>query len=165
MKKNLVIGLIALSLAYISPSHAAGKVGVVDLQAVVNNSAYSQRLRDEITKELTPIGEELRSLSAKVAQMRQKLNKDGLTMGKAQRQKLEKEIRTKIFEAKIRESAFKEESQYREKEALDMVSKKALQAIETIAKEEGYDLILHNEVVLFAVEAIDVTDQVSKALK
>jgi Skp family chaperone for outer membrane proteins len=86
-------------------------------------------------------------------------------MGKSQRKKLEKEIRTKIFEAKVREGSFKEESQYREKEALDKVSKKALQAIAKIAKAESYDLIVHNEAVLYAVEAIDLTEQVAKELK
>lgn len=165
MKKLMAAALIAVLSTLSVPAYAQGKVGIVNLQAVVNQSAYSQRLRQEITNELTPISEELRSMSAQVGALRQKLNKDGLTMGKAQRSKLEKEIRNKIFEAKIREASFKEETQYREKEALEMVSKKALEAIEKIAKAEGYDLILHNEAVLYGVEAIDLTDQVSKALK
>ncbi len=165
MKKLLAIGLLTTLVSLANPAAAQGKIGVVNLQAVVNDSAYSQRLRDEVTSELTPMGEELRSLSTKVGQLRQKLQQDGLTMSKPQRHKLEKQIRTKIFEAKIREASFKEERDYREKEALDRVSKKALAAIEKIAKAEGYDLIVHNEAVLFAVEAVDLTDQVSKALK
>jgi outer membrane protein len=165
MKKLLAIASFGVLTCIAAPAFSAEKIGVVNLQQVVSKSAYSQRLRSEIEAELTPVLAELRTLSAQVTQMRQKLEKDGLTMGKSQRKKLEKEIRTKIFEAKVREGSFKEESQYREKEALDKVSKTALQAIAKIAKAESYDLIVHNEAVLYAVEAIDLTEQVAKELK
>ena len=45
------------------------------------------------------------------------------------------------------------------------MTQKAVKEIENIARAEGYDLILRSDVVLYAVEAVDLTDQVSKALK
>lgn len=165
MKKLLAISLLSLSALAANSAYAQNKVGVVNLQSVVNTSAYSQRLRDEVTTELTRLSEELRALQGQVAQLRQKLSKDGLTMSRSQRQKLEKDIRSKIIELKLREANFNEERQFREREAIELVGKKAQAEIDKIAKAEGYDLVIHNEAVLFATEAIDITDQVSKALK
>lgn len=165
MKKSLIYGAFAVLMSTATMVSAAGKVGYVNLQQVVDKSAYSQRLRDKITQDLTPVGQEVQALGTQIGALRQKLAKDGLTMKQSQRQQIEREIRSKMLEAKLREASFKEESQMREQEALSQVTDKALSEIEKIAKAEGYDLIVHNEAVLYAVEAVDLTDQVAKALK
>lgn len=165
MKKlQLLIALVALSFAAL-PALAETKVGFVDLQKVVTNSAYSERLRTELQKELKPMQSQLESLTVQAGQLRKKLAQNGAAMNKQQKYKLQKQIRSKLFEAKIRETSFKEEAQYREKEALDKVGKRAMEELAKIAKQEGYTLVVHKEAVMYSLDAVDLTDKLTKALK
>lgn len=164
MKKLLILASVLLSTASFSAS-ANDKVGFVDLQRVVTNSAYSERLRKEMKKDLQPLANQMNTMTKAVNKMRQKLTKDGKTMSLAQRSKLQKEMRTKIYEAKIREASYKEEAQYREKEALDKVAKRAMQELEKIAKAGGYTLVVHKEAVMYATDAADLTNELTQALK
>lgn len=164
--KKLTILITFLLLSSLSlPALAQQKIGYVDLQRVVSNSAYSERLRKELQKDLKPMQNQLETLTVQIAQLRQKLAKDAATMNQKQQYQLQKQIRNKVYEAKIREASFKEEAQYREQEALDKVGKRALKELEKIAKQEGYALIVHKEAVMYAVEAVDVTNQLTKALR
>ncbi|MGM0562742.1 MAG: OmpH family outer membrane protein [Pseudomonadota bacterium] len=164
MKKLLISGILACMALVVSPAWAESKVGYVDLQQVVDQSAYSQRLREKIKEEMMPTGQEIQALSAQVQQLTNKLRQDGMTMQKSDRQKLERNIRSKSMEAKLRQENFREETKMREQEALSQVSQRAIEEVEKIAQGEGYNLVVHSDAVIYATEAIDLTDQVAKAM-
>lgn len=164
MKKLVISGILACMACVVSPAWAESKVGYVDLQQVVDQSAYSQRLREKIKEEMMPMGQEIQALSAQVQQLSNKLRQDGMTMQKSDRQKLERNIRSKSMEAKLRQENFREETKMREQEALSQVSQRAIEEVEKIARSEGYNLVVHSDAVIYATEAIDLTDQVAKAM-
>ena len=164
MKRLLISGLLLCFLSVANTAWAE-KVGYVNLQQVVDESEFSQRLREKIKQELTPVGQEIQALRGQVQQLTNKLRQDGMTMQKSERQKLERQIRSKTLEAKLRQENFREETKLREKEALSQVSQRAIEEVEKIAKSDGYDIIVHSDAVIFAVEAVDLTSQVATALK
>ena len=165
MKKLLVTGLAALLTSISVPAFAEGKVGIVDVQSVLQKSAYSKRLQETAKTELATLYENLSSLNSQAQALNNKLNTQGNTMSREQLRKLQKQARAKLLELKVQEEVYKEEVSFKEKETSGLVTQKAIKEIESIARAEGYDLILQSGVVLYAVEAVDLTDQVSKALK
>lgn len=165
MKKILAIGLAAVLTSISVPAFAEGKVGIVDVQSVLQQSAYSKRLQATAKTELASLYENLSSLSAQAQALDNKLKTQGNTMSREQLRKLQKQARAKLLELKVQEEVYKEEVSFKEKETSGLVTQKAVKEIENIARAEGYDLILSSGVVLYAVEAVDLTEQVSKALK
>ena len=165
MKKVLAIGLATIITSISAPAFAEGKVGIVDVQSVLQKSAYSKRLQETAKTELGSLYENLSSLSAQAQALDNKLKTQGNTMSREQLRKLQKQARAKLLELKVQEEVYKEEVSFKEKETSSLVTQKAVKEIENIARAEGYDLILRSDIVLYAVEAVDLTDQVSKALK
>ena len=72
-------------------------------------------------------------------------------------QKLRRDLRVKQEDAQV------ELNQLRDKKMGPIL--KELEAVVTkFAQEKGYDIILPNQAVLFAVDSVDITDEVTKAL-
>lgn len=165
MNKLLAIALATVLTSVSAPAFAEGKVGIVDVQRVLQKSAYSKRLQESAKTELGALYENLSSLSAQVQALDGKLKTQGNTMSREQLRKLQKQARAKLLELKVQEEVYKEEVNFKEKETSGLVTQKAVKEIENIARAEGYDLIISSGVVLYAVEAVDLTDQVSQALK
>lgn len=165
MNKFWTMALVSILSSVTVSAMAESKVGVVDVQSVLQKSAYSKRLQATAKTELGVLYENLTSLSTQAQALDNKLKTQGNTMSREQLRKLQKQARAKLLELKVQEEVYKEEVNFKEKETSALVTQKAAKEIENIARAEGYDLILRSDVILYAVEAVDLTSQVAKALK
>jgi len=164
MKKNIVLLGFMLSVMF-STQALAQNIAYVDLQRVIDKSGYAERVKADIKKEVESLSNEISSMRQGVTQLQQKAQKDALTMTQSQRENLEKELRRKAYELRLKEQIVQEELQIEDKRAILKIQKKALAELNKIAKEGGYDLVLGRDNVLYATEAIDITDQLINALK
>ena len=143
-------------------THAQGKIGVVQLERIVRDSAPAMRAQKKLEAEFARREGELRKVSEQLKRMQDELEKDGVTMSETQRRNKEREFgeQSRDFQRKQRE--YQEDVNVRRNEELAQVIEQANRIIRQIAESEKYDIIFQE--AAYANPRIDITDKVIKAL-
>jgi len=98
--------------------------------------------------------------------MEDKLQKDGAIMSDSERKKLEREYINKKRELKRSQDEFREDFNFRRNEEFAKIQKNIVESIQTVAKENNYDIVLSNEgTVIYASPKADMSSLVIEYLK
>ena len=163
MRQTLVRAISIAALAVpAAPALAEGKIGFVNTERIMRDSAPAQRAQKKIEGEFTKRDQELSRVADQLKQLQQDLEKNAVTMSEAQRRTKERELGEldRDFQRKRRE--FQEDLNQRRNEELAQVLEQANRAIRAIAEQEKYDIIFQDAV--YANPRIDITERVIKAL-
>lgn len=120
--------------------------------------------KKRLEKEFAGRDKKLVSGQKAVKQKEEKLAKDGAIMSESERVKLERETISARRELKREQDEFRDDLNFRRNEEFSKIQKDIVQAIQKIAKDQKFDLIL-GEGVIFASPKVDITDDVIKQLK
>jgi len=156
----LTIAAFALPAA---PAAAEGKIGFVNTERIMRESAPAQRAQKKIEGEFMKRDQELTRLAEQLKRLQEDVEKNAVTMSEAQRRVKERELGDldRDFQRKRRE--FQEDLNQRRNEELAQVLEQANRAIRAIAEQEKYDIIFQDAV--YANPRIDLTERVIKALE
>lgn len=161
----IAIALILLSNAFLTAAHAEDyKIGAVNAVRILEQSPQAEKLRAQIEKEFAPKDRELVASQKKLKEMEDRLNTDAAIMSEAERQKLQKDVINLRRDLKRSQDEFREDLTFRRNEELNKIQKEIIQAIQTVAKQNNYDLVL-SDGVIFAGTKVDMTDLVLEFLK
>jgi outer membrane protein len=157
-KKILFLLLISLAL----PA-AAQKIGFVNTQRVLNQSAPAVRANKRLEAEFQKRDQELARVADQLKRMQDDLERNAVTMGENQRRSKEREFGelNRDFQRKQRE--FREDLNQRRNEETRQVVEQADRIIRQIAEQEKFDIIFQD--AAFVAPRIDITDKVIKALE
>ena len=164
MRQTLVqafsIAVLALPAA---PAVAEGKIGFVNTERIMRESAPAQRAQKKIEGEFMKRDQELTRIAEQLKRMQEDVEKNAVTMTEAQRRVKERELgdMDRDFQRKRRE--FQEDLNQRRNEELAQVLEQANRAIRALAEQEKFDIIFQDAV--YANPRIDLTEKVIKALK
>lgn len=162
MHKLLIAAALALPLSLAQAADV--KIGYVSIAKILNGSpqaeAASKRLEQEFAPRKKGLDEALKSLR----KQEEKLAKDGAVMSDSQRRNLENDVRNQARELKRTSDEFREDFNLRRNEELGKFQKQVLDVINSVAKEEGFDLVINDQATLYASPQVDVTDKVLKRL-
>jgi outer membrane protein len=162
--RNLIAaGFLACLMA--SPLHAQGvdlKIGFVNQERILRDSAPAKRSKDRLDKEFATRKTELDRMQKQGRDLEATMQKEGVTMPEAERTAKERQLNqlTRDFQRMQRE--YREDLTLRQNEELASLQERANKAISEIAEKEKFDLIVQEAV--FASARIDITDKVIKAL-
>jgi outer membrane protein len=159
--KNILLAAALVALA--APAAAQGKIGFVNTQRVLSESAPATRAQKKLEAEFQKRDRELAGLAADLKRMQQDLDKNAMTMSDTERRTKEREFGelNRDFQRKQRE--FREDLNLRRNDELAQVIEQANRVIRQIAEQEKYDIIFQD--AAFASPRIDITDKVIKALE
>jgi outer membrane protein len=163
MRQTLLQGLsIAVLAMPVAPALAQGKIGFVNTEKIMRDSAPAQRAQKKIEGEFTKRDQELTRIADQLKRMQEDLEKNTMTMSEGQRRTKERELADldRDFQRKRRE--FQEDLNPRRNEELAQVLEQANRAIRALAEQEKYDIIFQDAV--YANPRIDLTDRVIKTL-
>lgn len=162
---RLVISLLVLAAGALPVlAHAADlKVGYVNIEKVLESAPQADSARAAIEKEFAPRDRELVRFQKDLRDMAERLEKDGAIMSDSERTELAQEIRNKKRDLKRLTDAFREDLNIRRNQELGKLQRQVLEAIQTLAKQEGYDLVVRD--VLYYSERLDITNQVIDRLE
>jgi outer membrane protein len=163
MTKRVALLLMGLSMAATATMAADLKIGFVNVPKLLEKAPQAEKAKKELEREFSPRDKRLVAEQKEIKQLEEKLAKDGAVMSDGERQKLEKEVLNRKREGKRLQDEFREDFNIRRNEELGKLQREVFEAIQALAKEEGFDLLLTDGVV-FASEQIDVTEKVSKKL-
>ncbi|MEJ6564055.1 MAG: OmpH family outer membrane protein [Burkholderiales bacterium] len=138
------------------------KIGFVNTDRVFKEAAPAIRSQKKLQAEFAPRDEEIKSVDAQAKVVKEKLEKNGLTMAESEKRKLESELARLSREIQRLQREFREELNLRKQEELKVILRIANEKIDKIAIEEKYDLILQEAV--YRSSRVDITDKVIKAL-
>ncbi|HAZ42432.1 MAG TPA: hypothetical protein DCY52_09205 [Methylococcaceae bacterium] len=162
MSKKVLALLSGLVLAS-SVSAADLKVGVVDLRKLIDQSSQSQKSQADLKKEFQPKETKLVNEQKELKKLEEKLEKDAAVMSDADKRKTEKELIDRGREFKRQMDEMRQDYGLRANQEMAKIQKVIQEAIQTVAKDQNFDLILVDGVA-FAKDGLNITDQVEKLL-
>ena len=154
---------ILLALCFAGLSQAADfRVGVVDTERILRESAPALKAEKRIEKEFSGRDQEIKKMMKQIRDLQSTLEKDGAKLSDADHRNKERELSALNVNLQRMQREFREDLNLRKNEELAIVLELANKAIQTIAENEKYDLILQEAV--YRNPKIDVTDKVIKFL-
>lgn len=161
MKKTL-LGLMMLSLTGFSAMSWADamKIGVVDLQKIVQNSAQIQGIQTKLEQKFRPRRDTLIATEKDLRAKMEAFKRDSVVMNANARKDKEREIVAMQQKFERDGQQYQQELSTAHNEAMEDFYTKVRAAIAVVAKKDQYSLILQKDAAPFAVEALDVTKQV-----
>ncbi|OGV47229.1 MAG: hypothetical protein A3F46_03015, partial [Legionellales bacterium RIFCSPHIGHO2_12_FULL_42_9] len=138
------------------------KVGVVDLQKIMQTSAQMKVIQQQLEKDFKPRRDKLVAMEANLKQDMEKFKRDSTVMSDAQKKELEKKIITaqQLFERQGQQ--YQQELSTAHNEAMEGLYTKIRSAIKKVAEAQKYDIILQKDAAPFSVDSLDVTPEVIK---
>ena len=162
------LGLLAFALSSLMLATGAVaedyKIGVVDLLRILEQVPQAEQARKKIEKEFTARESELSGMQKKLVGMEDKLAKDRDTLSEAKLRDLEREIISLRREIKRMQDEYREDLSYRRNEELGKLQKLIKETIQSLAKEQEYDMVL-GEGLVYVSSKVDLTDQVIEKLR
>ncbi|NOQ64261.1 MAG: OmpH family outer membrane protein [Methyloprofundus sp.] len=139
------------------------RIGVVNIPLLMQNAPQAADAKKRLEREFAPKDRQLVSQQKAIKQLEERLSRDGLTMTDSSKRSLERDIISKRREAQRAQQEFKEDFSLRRNEELGKMQNRIIEAVKSLAREGGYDLLL-TEGVIHASPAVDVTSQVQSRL-
>ncbi|GAB6047903.1 OmpH family outer membrane protein [Methyloparacoccus murrellii] len=162
MSKKFLAGFCGLMLCG-NLAAAELKVGVVDLRKLVDQSAQSQKSQADLKKEFQPRENKLVNEQKELKKLEEKLEKDIATMSEAEKRKMEKDLIDRGREFKRAMDEMRQDYGLRANQEMAKIQKVVQEAIQSVAKEQSFDLILVDGVA-YAKETLNITGEVEKKL-
>ena len=135
------------------------KIGVVNLQRVLETSNPGKAAQAEIKKQKEKMETDLKQKGAEIEQIRQRLERESMVMNKEAREEKEREARIKLNDFKSLQKRYRTELQTLEKRLVNQLQNELLAIVEELGKKEGYLLVISNIGVLYSPKTIDITDK------
>jgi outer membrane protein len=165
ISKFLVIcGIVLFNLFSAAVQAEDYRIGAVNAVRILEQSPQAEKLRSQIEKEFSPRDRELVAAQKKLKEMEDRLERDSAIMSETERKDLEREIINMRRDIKRDQDEFREDLSFRRNEELTKIQKEIVQAIQTVAKQNNYDIVL-SEGVIFASTKVDITDLVIDYLR
>ena len=96
--------------------------------------------------------------------MEGRLAKEEATMSDIERRRLKKELNNSKRDLERDQEEFRDDLNFRHNEEFGKIQKQIVKAIEAVAREGDYDVVV-GEGVVFASKRVDITDKVVERLK
>ena len=161
------IGALLLALALLpslSSAQTPGKIGYVDLKRLIDNAPQMIESRGKLEREFAPRDSALKGDEKHLADLRQRYERDGAIMAKADADALKREIDTLDRSVKRTREDLRNELNTRAAAERDRIWQQLNDMVIEYARAQGYDLIVPSPVV-YVNPRIDITDAVLERLR
>ena len=153
----------AATLASTGAFAADLKIGYVNAVKVIEEAPQGEAALKKLEAEFSPRDKKIIEMQNRIKQLEQELEKSALVLKEADRRAKEHEVVVLKRDVRRLSQEFREDYNLRRNEELASLQKVVYKAIVELAKQENFDLILH-EGVIYAGTKIDITEKVLKKL-
>jgi outer membrane protein len=163
VKRSVIILLAAALTGVASLASAQGKIGVVNPDALVQNSPQWVEANTKLQNEFGPRQREIQGLEQSLKALDERYRRDGATMTELQRSQAERELTEGSRSLRSKSEAAEEDFNLRKEEVLQQLQRVVRDEIAAYAKANGYDLILVSGVG-YAATTYDITKPLLEAM-
>lgn len=166
MKQAWVIGLVGLIVALAIAPAAWGqtKVGYVDVDRVTRKAKAVNKAMDNVQSDIETLQRQIDEKRQQIKELESDVQRSEGVVASSEIEKKRKEIAR--LRNELDDLAYRAERKARELDAtvFEPLMKRILFAIQDVAKENKYDIVLRGEAVLYGTSAVDITDAVIRKL-
>ncbi|MEO8599902.1 MAG: OmpH family outer membrane protein [bacterium] len=157
-----IVAAILLCLAVNVHAQEPSKIGLINSQRVMRESAPAKAAEAKIEQEFSKRQKELLNSSSRIKTLAEKLDKDSAVISESDRIKRQRELSDMDQDFQRKQRAFSEDLNLRRNEEIALVVERANKAIKQVAESEKYDIIFQD--AAYFNPRIDVTEKVLKIL-
>lgn len=140
---------------------AAGKIGIVSIQAAILNTNEGQRDFTQLQTKFTPKRNELEALNNEVENLKKQLSTTGDKMNEDARNNLVKQIDSKQKTLQRNYEDANNDLQMQQNEIANRIGQKMMEVLDSYAKKNGFTVVLdvsgQASPVVWAANSIDLT--------
>jgi len=140
------------------------KIGVIDLQKILETSSSGKSIQAELKKQKEQMESDLKQRGAEIEKISKRLERESMVMSKEMRDEKEREQRIKINDFKSLQKKYRSDLQKLEVEMMNQLQQDIKELVDGIGKKEGYLLIINKYSVLYSPGSIDITEDLIKKL-
>jgi outer membrane protein len=165
-RKTITLLWAAIAVWVSAPAQAEEqlRIGYVNVVKVIEQAPQGDSVLKKLEAEFGPRDKQIRALRERVKKIEEDLEKNALTQKETERAEKERELVDLRRNLKRDSQEFREDYNVRRNEELGALQKIVYQAIVQIAREEKYDLVLH-EGAVYAGERVDITEKILGRLR
>lgn len=154
--------MMLLGLSQAVSANDAAKVGVVDLQKIMQTSSQMKTIQQKLEKEFKPRRDKLVAMEQNIKNDMEKFKRDSAVMNDTQKKEAERKIiaAKQLFERQGQQ--YQQELSTAHNEAMEDLYAKIRTSIQAVAQKGHYDLILQKDAAPFSSTKLDITADVIK---
>lgn len=141
------------------------KVGVVDLQRIMQTAPQMKLIQDKLEKDFRPRRDKLVAMEESLKKDMQHFKRDSTVMSQAEKKNLEHKIVTTQQTFERQGQQYQQELSTAHNEAMEDLYNRIRKAISKVAEKDKYDVILQKDAAPFSASNLDVTDSVLKSIE
>jgi outer membrane protein len=167
LRSNLVLSLVAGCLAVAAPVGAAlaeVKIGVVNFEALMQDSPQLKAMRQSLQDEFAPRERELVQQQKDLKTKAEKFQRDSAVMTDAEKSRLERELREGQRDLERKSNEYKDDANLRQNEEIGKLQRSLIVEVQNYAKSGNFDLVV-GQGVIYAKDALDITRPVLAAIQ
>ncbi|WP_256329159.1 OmpH family outer membrane protein [Nitrosomonas sp. Nm33] len=140
------------------------KIGVVNTEKILRESAQAVVAQKKIEKEFLVYDERIKKMAAEIKELQEYLEKNDKSITIEERRNKERELANISRQYQRAQQQMREDLTMRQNEEYSFILERVNKVIKNIAENERYDLILQLQDSIYRSQRIDITNQVIKAL-
>jgi outer membrane protein len=149
-----------VSAAAPASTSAAVKVGVIDMQQIMQQSAQAVSLNKQLQTQFQPRQQKLVTAQKNLQDEMNQFNKNGPTLSDADRTKLQNQILTDRTSFQQMVQSYQQDLSTAQNQAMQKFMGNVQNAVSEVAKQGSYTLIVQRAAAPYADPSLDITKQV-----
>ncbi len=145
--------------------HAAGKSAYISVKTLLEKSPQAIAANSQLKALFGEREQGLISLRSSIQQMEQTYQKDSAIMSAEQKQKAEDNIVQNKRRFQFEQQSLQEDLDSKRRELLQKVQVEVRAVIRKYGEDNGYDFIFSDSSLIFASDAVDITDDILQKLE
>lgn len=164
--KRLGAVLIALmfTLGSVTAFADGMKIGVVDLQKIMQTASQMKSIQEKLEKEFKPRRDKLVAMEEGLKKDMEKFKRDSAILTQTQKKDMEKQIVTTQQQFEREGQQYQQELSTAHNEAMEEFYNKIRAAIAKVAETDKYDVVLQKDAAPFSIDKLDVTAKVMQQI-
>lgn len=160
----LRLAMVASLAVASSLAAAESKIGFVNAARVSAEAPQAEEARASLEREFSPRDRQIAEEQSEIRRIEERLARDGAVMSDDEQRRLQRDVVARKRELRQAQEEFREDFNLRRNEELGKLQRRIVDTISDLAEEMGFDLIV-SEGVIYASEAVDITEQVLERLR
>lgn len=140
------------------------KIGVVDLQRIMQTAPQMKAIQDKLEKTFRPRRDKLMSMEESLKKDMQRFKRDSAVMSQTEKKALERKIVTAQQTFEREGQQYQQELSTAHNEAMEDLYNRIRKAINEVAEKDKYDVVLQKDAAPFSASSLDITDSVLKTI-
>jgi outer membrane protein len=165
MKKFFTIAVVAIGLLIAAkPVTAQNKIGYISTEELISIMPETVKADSNLTQFRNALVQNAQDKQNTLETAIEKFNKDSAAMTQARKDVQRTELQKMLQDLQGEEQRIQQQLQQKQQELIGPINKKAFDAIQAVAKENGYGYVFEKNALLVAPPGEDIIPLVAKKL-